>query len=515
MVLRMNRLVIPAMPRRLRKFAGLIAIVFWCLSYEAPLCRAQDQAAQNSVGAIVSALRNRDFLQALRLCDLALANTPGDYRIWTLRGMASAGTGDLPRALAAYQQALQLAPDYLPALEGAAQTDFQLGRDDAIPLLLKILDQRPDDETSHALLAVLESRNNNCADAVLHFAKSSDVINRQPAALVDYGICLSTLGRNDDAVHIFAQVLGFGNSNPAARYNLALAQWNDHLPGDALKTLQPLLNTVPADLDALELAADICESKGDTVQAVALLRKAITANPRDVAAYLRFAALSFDHASPRVGIDMIDYGLSQTPNEARLYLTRGILLTQLGEFARAADDFDTASRMDPNLQFLDVAQGLVRSQQHKNAAALEKFRAAVKANPGEAYAHYLLAEALLEEGQQQGSPGSSEELQAALRAVQLDPHLVAAQDLLAGIYLENGDAEQAIQHSRAALAADSNDQQAIYHLIIALRKTGKKDEIPPLLKRLVELRAAGSQTGKIASQYRLSEGSASTASAPH
>ena len=515
LVLGVNALFILSMLRRARSSVTFIPIVSSCLLWgSALLCCAQNQAAPETITAIASALRDHDFPQALHLCRSALAKTPGDYRIWTLRGMATAGTGDLPKALAAYEQALQLAPDYLPALEGAAQTDFQLGKEDAIPLLLKILGQRPDDRTAHALLGVLESRNNNCADAVVHFKKSAEAIARQPAALVDYGICLSSLDRNDEAVGVFAQVLALDSSNPAARFNLALAQWNSHRAEDALKTLQPLIDATPPDEDALTLAADVCESKGDTVQAVALFRKAIAANPKNVAAYLQFAALSFDHASPQVGIEMIDFGLAQSPDEARLYLARGILLTQLGEFARAADDFDAASRFDPNLQFLDVAEGLVRSQQHDYAAALVKFRAAVKAHPNEAYAHYLLAEALLEEGQQEGSPESKEELRAALRAVELDPHLVAAQDLLASVYLENGDVVQAIKYSRAALAIDANDQQAIYHLIIALRKTDEKDRIPPLLKRLIELRASNNRTGKAPMKYRLSEGATSTVSAP-
>jgi tetratricopeptide (TPR) repeat protein len=202
---------------------------------------------------------------------------------------------------------------------------------------------------------------------------------------------------------------------------------------------------------------------------------------------------------------MIDFGITQMPNEAKLYLARGILLTQLGEFTRAADDFETASRIDPNVQFLDVARGLVRSQQYNTAGALDKFRAAVQAHPDEAYAHYLLAEALQEEGNQAGIGDSKEELRAALRAVELDPRLVAAHDLLATIFLGNGDTARSIQHSRAALALDPNDQQAIYHLIVALRKTNEKDQIPPLLKRLIELRASNSQTGNLPNRYRLSD----------
>ncbi len=471
----------------------------------APLCPGQSQVAKDAVIPISAALRNRDFAQALTLSKAALAKQPGDCRLWTLRGMATAGMGNLPQALSAYESALKLAPDYLPALEGAAQSEFQLGHDAARPLLHKVLVQRPDDPTSHAMLAVLDYRKNNCADAVGHFQKAAVVIASEPGALSEYGACMAILKRDDDAVSIFAQALALEPDKAGTRYNLALAQWEAHRAEDALATLRPLTDATPADGDGLTLASEILESKGDTPRAIELLRRAILAEPQNVDPYLQFATLSYDHASPQVGVDMLNAGLTQLPNEPRLYLVRGVLLTQLGEFARAAEDFDAANRIDPQLSFLGVAEGLVKSQQHQSAEALEEFRAAVKTHPSEAYAHYLLAEELHEEGRPEGSPEYKEEVEAARLAVKLDPALVAAHDLLSAVYLENGHTDLAIEHGRAALALDPYDQQAVYHLIVAMRKTSQKDQIPPLLKKLVELRANDKAEQAIGKRYRLSE----------
>jgi tetratricopeptide (TPR) repeat protein len=496
------------------------AFLICVLAFSVPLGIAQPQNAQiqtaeDSIPRIAAALRSGDFRSALRLTQSALAQRPNDCRIWTLRGMAIAGTGNLPDALLAYQHALKLVPGYLPALEGAAQTEFQLGRDGAKPLLLQILAQRPGDPASLTLLGIFEYRKKNCAVAIEYFRQAAPVINEQPEALTDYGLCLAQENRNDDAVAAFAKVVALTPGKSEARYDLALAQWRANRPDDALATLQPMIETDPVNADASTLAADIVESKGDTAQAVQLLRKAILVNPRNVETYLQFAALSFDHASPKVGIDIINFGLTQLPREPRLYLVRGVLLTQFGEFNRAADDFEMASRLDPSLQFLGIAEGLVKSQQHKSAEALATFRAAVKAHPNEAYAHYLLAEALMQEGKPDGSPEYKEEVEAATRAVKLDPSLVAAQDLLSTVYMQNGHTQQAIEHSRAALALDPNDQQALYHLIVALRKTDEKDEIPALLKRLVKLRAESNAQVKSPKGYRLYDGAeAGTAKTP-
>lgn len=486
----------------------IIVLLLLLSSLALSAARAQgagDPGAKAEVGTISSALRSRDFTHAEQLCKTALAAYPNDYRLWTLRGMAAAGLGNLRLALSHYQHALKLAPSYLPALEGTAQSSFQLGDASAKPALVKILALHPDDPTSNAMLGVLDFRARNCDDAVRHFPKAGSAIAGQRQALTEFGICLSLLGRADEAVAPLADALALDPAQAESRYNLALAQQNAHRPEDALNTLEPLLEQAPANVDALALAAEIHESKNETAQAVDLLRKAILADPGNVNAYLQFAMLSYDHASPQVGVDILNAGLTQLPKEPRLYLVRGVLLTQLGEFNRAASDFEAASRIDPQLRFLRTAEGIVQSQQHDAPKAIASFRAAVRAHPEEAYAHYLLAEALQGESKPEGSPEFNEMMQEAKRALQLEPRMIAAHDLLAAVYVELGQPQKAIEHSHAALSIDANDQQAIYHLILAMRKTGERNELPALVKRLMELQRESKSNAPASKKFRLYE----------
>lgn len=484
-------------PNWLSSHAGiLLALSFFCIGH------AGAQMPPDAVGPIIQALRNHDFATALTLSHSALEANPADFRIWTLRGMAKAGEHDSTGSLSAYQHALRLEPNYLPALEGAAHMEFQMGKD-ARPILTKILEQRPDDQVSHMLLGILDARKNDCSGALKHFSQSAPVMAHQPEALTGNGICLAHLNRYKEAVAAFAAALELDPGSALARYNLSLAQFNAHDPNGALGTLEPLVSASPGHPDALALAAQIEESKGDTAQAVKLLRSALLADPNDLSAYLQFAMLSFDHASPQVGVDILSAGISQMPNEPRLYLVRGILLAQLGEFTRAADDLNTASRIDPQLEFVGVAQGLVQSQKHDPKEALARFRAAVRAHPNEAYGHFLLAEALSEEGKPAGDPDYKEEIDEATTAVQLNPHLVEARDLLATAYLESGRMKLAIKESRAALADNPKDEQAIYHLILALRRTGQNQEISPLLKQMVALQTNAAVNRSPAKKYRL------------
>ena len=460
-------------------------------------------STQETVVRITAALQQHSFDEALAESGGALRVTPQDYRIWTLRAMAYSGLQNQTAALAAFEHALKIEPSYLPALEGAAQLKYQQGSEDAKPFFRRILALRPNDPTTHAMLAVLDYRKKDCPGAVEEFRQAAAAISAQPAALGEYGTCLAMLKRFEEAIPVLEQALSIDPTAQATSYNLALSQWNANRPMEALSTLQPLLAKDLVDSKVLLLAAGLYESTKDTQRAIDLLRKAILANPKDPEAYLQVAYLSYDHGSPKVGIDFLNAGLTQLPAEGRFYLVRGILYCQFGELAKAMADFQTANRLDPKLSFVDVSMGVVESQEHNSAAALAQFRAAAKKHPHDALTQYLFAEALSHEEH----PDEQEEIDAADRALRGDPKLTAAHDLLANIYLHKGFTQLAIHHSEAALAVDPNDQQALFHLVLALRRTDRKGEIPELLKRINDNVHRSQQTYRAPQSgvYQLSE----------
>jgi tetratricopeptide (TPR) repeat protein len=253
------------------------------------------------------------------------------------------------------------------------------------------------------------------------------------------------------------------------------------------------------------LAAEISEAMNDTPRAVALLRRAIVRNPHNIQAYLSFATLSNDHASYQVGIDMLDLGLGQLPRAAQLYSARGVLYAQLGNLSKAMEDFETANRIDPRFSFAGVAEGITQTQNHDYVHALLKFREESRLHPDNAFNQYLLAETLAQHGAALGSAEYREELRAATRAFQLDPHLALAHNLLGSLYLREGKTALAIEQSEAVLRFDPVNQEALYHLILALRKANRKAEIPTLTRRLVALRTAEDDRKSHAIRYQLIE----------
>ena len=463
------------------------------------------QSVNDATASAASAIGAKDFDNALSLLQPAIKQSPQDPRLWTLQALALAGKGDTKASLASYQTALKLSPDFLPALEGAAQIEYKAGSQDAVPLLKHLLRLRPNDPTSHAMLAVLAQKRGDCAQAAQEFVQAGSLLESQPALRNGYASCLVALKRTDEAIALFQKSLQRNPADTDSRYRLAVAQLSAERPNDALETLSPLLQQERPEARALQLAASAHEAAHDTAAAVSTLRQAILLDPHNVDLYVDFALLSMDHRSYQVGIDMVNVGLKEEPNAAALYVARGVLYAQLAQYDEAESDFEKSEQLSPNQQLGTLAQGLEEAQAKDPERALNTVRVKLAAKPNDPFLLYLQANLLAQSAPEPASHDFQIAMRSAKRAVALQPDLVAARDVLAKLYLQAGQNQAAVEQCRIALKYDPKDQTALYHLIQALRKTGDKQELPDLLKRLAELRAESTKEELEHNRYKLVE----------
>jgi len=126
-------------------------------------------------------------------------------------------------------------------------------------------------------------------------------------------------------------------------------------------------------------------------------------------------------------------------------------------------------------------------------------------SPDDPILNYLLAEILSRKGVQPGTLEFQEAVSAARRSIQRNPDFVLAHNVLSKLYLRAGMAHEAIAQSRLVLKADPNDQAALYHLIMALRKSGNSSEIPALVQRLAQATTSAREREADINRFKLVE----------
>jgi tetratricopeptide (TPR) repeat protein len=463
------------------------------------------QANSDLTGSIDEALRAKDNAQALQLLESALRQSPNNARLWTYRGIALSREGKSKAALSAYRHALKISPNFVAALAGAAEILYQSGGQQAVPLLDRLVRLRPADQTSHAMLGELAYTRDDCKGAVQHFEQSRAVAATQPAALQHYGACLIEEGQTERAVSVFQQLLAADPEGSQARRSLAAAQNIAGHSEEARSTLLPLLEAGNPEVSTLRLAAAVYESNEDTPHAVKLLRDAIARDPGNVPIYVDFANIAFAHESFQAGVDMLNYGLTVQPNAAPLFLARGVLYVQLADYGKAEADFETAQRLDPRQSLSATAMGLVAEDKNQKdpEQALATLRSELATRPKDADLLYLQAALLAKKAPAPGSPEFRLAMRSAQHAVALQPGLLPARNVLATLYMEAGQTELAIRECRQTLTRDPKDQTALYHLVLALRKTDSKSELPDLLKRLARARQEAASEEAERNRYKL------------
>jgi tetratricopeptide (TPR) repeat protein len=479
-----------------------------CLVLPCTVAHAQGAGEQET--RIASALRDGDNAAAIQLLGPALRQFPEDAQLWTMQGVAYDRQGKKKEALASFEHALKIAPDSIPALQGAAQINFDAGSPRAIPFLERLLRLHPNDVTSHGMLAILEYQQGNCSRALPHFEKAAAMFQSQGDALHAYAICLVKGKELDKAATVLKRTAELKSNDPRDLRLLASIELMAHHPDAALNALQPLLSSGAQDAETLELAAAAYEGSHDTEKAVDSLRQAILLQPTNADLYVEFANLSAAHQSFKVGINVLNDGLALQPQSASLYFARGMLYAQMSSYDKAQADFETAYRLDPSQSLTNAAQGMLAVQESDLDGALKTIESKLARKPNDAILLYLQADILTQKGAMPGSETFETAMRSARRSVALSPGLAPAHAVLARLYLESEDYPKAISECRKALELNPKDQTSLYRLIQATRKTEHGNEVPGLLRQLAQLREETTREERERYRYRLVEGGTST-----
>jgi len=497
---------------------------------------------------------------AARLFATVLAARPGPETD-VLVGRTYRDFGDYARARTALLRALKKDPRvrrahyYLGTI--AVLEEGVLRLDDAIREFRAELKLTPKDEVSNLRLGMALVEAQRHADALPHLEIATASATAPADAFYYLGRALMALGRTPEAVSSFQRAVKVATVPPVdeARlrsiyYQLALALRQAGNQDEAAKYFDEArrASSRRAGAEREQLARYLSDVPDPAA-----------AQPAVVPVDTPFAALT-----PAVRQELEQR--ARTPI-ARAYLNLGIMHAQGQRFARAAELFEQASRVDPEFPGMQYSLGVAyfNSQRFKDATGpLSKALAADASNAAlrrmlalawfnaEAYDK---AAALLEADADRGSNlslqytyglalvrsdraaeaeqifskllaqhGGSAELQVVLgqahaqqgdyeeaiasltRALQLKPDVAEANTTLGIIYLKQGKLAEAASVLKAAVAAHPEDAIAQHTFATVLDLDGRSEEALMVLRRLLRVKPGFADARYLAGKILLAQG---------
>jgi tetratricopeptide (TPR) repeat protein len=318
--------------------------------------------------------------RALLISALLLIGLPLEAQISSTllqHAQQQAATGEREEAIKTYRQLLSAEPDNVTALSACAQLLEAEGRwREAVPLLSRLVEQRPDDADSLYRLGRMKSwTDGGLPEATRLLGRAAAIAPTDPDYQVAYAEALSRADpHSDDPINILRALVSAHPDHSNGRRLLARLLGQQHKTDEALRVLQPLLERPAAQMEDYQAQAEIAEIAGNSRVATAAYRNILRLDPNNLSAIARLGeVLSWNESTRVESAELFERGLKLDPNNASVAVPYAEQLSWSGSTrAKAMQLFDRVLVHDPdNLRALNgKAQLLAWSGHSEEALAL-------------------------------------------------------------------------------------------------------------------------------------------------
>jgi tetratricopeptide (TPR) repeat protein len=277
----------------------------------------------------------------------------------------------------------------------------------------------------------------------------------------------------------------------------------------------------------LEKARELV-AKGSLKEAEVTLRQIIAADPNNADVRVLLGTTLVLEGVRGESVEQLTEAVRLRPGSADTHNKLGMAFSRFLDIKPAREEFEKALALDPDLAEAHVNLALILAQAGELGPAGEHLDRAIELQGntrGAAYAHYLRAKVWAGRDQDEKSivefqkavqlkPDYAEAwsdlggmrrltldhvgaVRALERAIALKPDDALAQYRLGQLYLQEGEALKAVAHLKQALSLAPDDRATMYNLMLALRKTGRLEEVKPIEARLAELQRQSDRASEV------------------
>ena len=445
------------------------------------------------------ALARNDPVDAEQNTERALKINPHSVDALLLKGELQEQRGNYAAAVAAFSEALAIAPDAI---------NIRLERANALILLNQPDKARQDVDATLAIdarnplanyfLTVLLARAGDWQGADGAAQKISPVISRFPRGEYFQALVKANLGQIEQAIDAASKYVARAPQDIAGYKLLARIYARARRPQQMVQVLKHASDAGLVDVELLELLGSGYVQSGQTALALEALDKAARLASDNSEVLARIAAIRLGIGDAGGAERNLARSLELTPDKSGLGEQLVMAALAAGDVDRAASELDKL-RQQPGADPSKTANllGLVRMGQLDLDGARTAFESALGADPNSTAARLNLAKVLT----MQGRGADAEKLLMAL--LDKEPANVAALSALAGILLAENRADRLVALMEAARKAAPGNAGLALAMADLLARTGETRKAYALIDELPKEQAA--LPGVVAARARLQE----------
>ena len=309
----------------------------------------------------------------------------------------------------------------------------------------------------------------------------------QPEAELRQGTALTSKGRFNEAIPHLLSAQGRVSNEYAASFNLALCYVGTRNFKMALQALDDLRRGGHDGADVEDLLAQAYIGNGQPEEGFASLKKAAAIAPQNERLYLFVADACMDRQDYALGLKVIEMGLQNVPQAARLHYERGMILSQMDEIDRAEEDFAVVSKLAAGSEIGYVSSAQKDLFDGNVSGAVQSARAGVSRGFQSPILLTILGQALLRSGVSPGQSDFDEAKTALERATAERPNDTSSQIALGQIYFLERRWDDAIAHLEKAREMKPGEPSVYASLAKAYQRRGESQKAQDALATLAQL----------------------------
>ena len=308
-----------------------------------------------------------------------------------------------------------------------------------------------------------------------------------PEAELQTGITLSRSGRFSEAIPHFLAARGHVSDEYAAEFNLALCYVGVSEFPKAISILEILRKGSHEGASVENLLSQAYEGNDQPKEAFQAFQKAAALTPKDEKLYLLVEAAFMEKQDYGQGLRVLEAGIRNLPDSARLHYELAYGLWDLEEPGMAKPEFERAAALAQH----SVIGYLAAAQESFMLGDLTQAAKIARAGILEGFADYqllcLLGDALIRDGASPGTPEFAEAKQALEKSVAARPNFASSQIALGRILLQEDRVDPAIEHLESGHRLAPQNPTPCLLLATAYRKRGQLEQAQTMLAMVDKL----------------------------